>query len=49
MSLKIIDGSRVEDLAEGFTKELKCERAAKGAFEMLKVAIANPNLGKDFR
>ena len=45
MSLKIIDGSRVEDLAEGLKKELKTERAAKGAFETLKVAVANPNLG----
>ena len=45
MSLKIYTGSRIEDLAEKLVGELKAERAAKGPFEFLKVAVANPNLG----
>ncbi|MBQ3289089.1 MAG: hypothetical protein IJH50_06730 [Kiritimatiellae bacterium] len=44
MSLKIYNGSQVEDLAEKLTAELKAERKAKGPFEFLKVAAANPNL-----
>ena len=43
--LKIYHGSRIEDLAEKLVGELKAERAAKGPFEFLKVAVANPNLG----
>ena len=45
MSLKIYHSSRVEDLAEKLVGELTAERAAKGPFEFLKVAVANPNLG----
>lgn len=45
MLLKIYCGIKVEDLAEKLVEELKAERAAKGAFEFLKVAVANPNLG----
>ena len=44
MSLKIYTGSRIEDLAEKLVGELKAERAAKGPFEFLNVAVANPNL-----
>ena len=45
MSLKIYHGSRIEDLAEKLVEEMKGERKAKGPFEFLKVAVANPNLG----
>ena len=45
MPLKILCGDRVEDLAARLVAELKAERAAKGPFEFLKVAVANPNLG----
>ena len=45
MSLKIYHSSRVEDLAEELVGELTAERAAKGPFEFLNVAVANPNLG----
>ena len=45
MSLKIYAGSRIEDLAEKLLEELEKERAAKGPFEFLNVAVANPNLG----
>ena len=45
MALKIYHGSRIEDLAEKLVGELTAERAAKGPFEFLKVAVANPNLG----
>lgn len=45
MSLKILYSDRIEDLAEKLVAELKAERAAKGPFEFLKVAVANPNLG----
>ena len=45
MSLKIYHGSRIEDLAEKLVGELTAERAAKGPFEFLNVAVANPNLG----
>ena len=45
MSLKIYHGSRIEDLAEKLVGELKAERAAKGPFEFLNIAVANPNLG----
>ena len=41
MSLKILCNDRVEDLAEKLVAELKAERAAKGLFEFLKVAIAS--------
>ena len=45
MSLQIIDAVRIEDLTEKLVAELKAEREAKGPFEFLKVAVANPNLG----
>ena len=45
MSLKTYHGGRIEDLAEKLVEELGKERAAKGPFEFLKVAVANPNLG----
>lgn len=45
MSLKIFYVSRIEDLAEKLVEELKVERKAKGPFEFLEVAVANPNLG----
>ena len=45
MSLNVCYGSRIEDLAEKLVEELKAERKAKGPFEFLKVAVANPNLG----
>ena len=45
MPLKIYYGSRIEDLAEKLVDELKGELQAKGPFEFLKVAVANPNLG----
>lgn len=45
MSLKIHRRSRIEDLAEKLVGELTAERRAKGQFEFLKVAVANPNLG----
>ena len=45
MSLQIYHGRRIEDLAEKLVEELKAEREAKGPFEFLKVAAANPNLG----
>ena len=41
MSLKIYHCSRIEDLAEKLVGELTAERAAKGPFEFLKVAVAN--------
>ena len=41
MSLKIYHGSGVEDLAEKLAGELTADRAAKGQFEFLKVAVAN--------
>ena len=44
MSLKINHGSRIEDLAEKLVEELRTER--KNPFEFMKVAVANPNLGK---
>ena len=47
MFLKIYHGSRIEDLAEKQVGELKAERAAKGPFEFLKVAVAHPNLGNE--
>lgn len=43
--LKIYHDSRIEDLAEKLVGELTAERKAKGSFESLKVAVANPNLG----
>ena len=45
MALTITDAVCAEDLAEKLVAELKAERAAKGPFEFLKVAVANPNLG----
>ena len=45
MSLKIYHSSRIEDLSDRLVEELKAERQAKGPFEFLKVAVANPNLG----
>ena len=45
MSLQIIDAVRIEDRAEELVVELKADREAKGPFEYLKVAVANPNLG----
>lgn len=45
MSNKLINGTRIEDLATELVAELKAERSAKGRFEFLKVAVANPNLG----
>ena len=45
MSLQVIVNARIEDLAEKLLDELKTERAAKGPFEFLNVAVANPNLG----
>ena len=44
MSLKIYHSSQIEDLAEKLAGELTADRAAKGPFEFLKVAVANPNL-----
>ena len=45
MSLKIIKETSVERLAAKLVAGLKAERAAKGPFEFLDVAVANPNLG----
>mgnify|MGYP003372856411 CR=1 FL=1 len=45
MSLQFIGDARIENLAEKLVEELKAERKAKGPFEFLKVAVANPNLG----
>ena len=45
MPLKIYNGSRIEDLAEKLVGELAADRAAKGPFEFLNVAVAHPNLG----
>lgn len=45
MPLKIIEETGVERLAAKLVTGLKAERAAKGRFEFLKVAVVNPNLG----
>ena len=45
MSLQVIENARIENLAAELVDELKRERRAKGPFEFLKVAVANPNLG----
>ena len=45
MALRIYYSDRIEDLAEKLVEELKAERKAKGPFEFLNVAVANPNLG----
>ena len=45
MSLKIYHSSRIEELAKDLERHLLAERKAKGPFEFLKVAVANPNLG----
>ena len=45
MSLQVIKNARIENLAAELVDELARERKAKGPFEFLKVAVANPNLG----
>ena len=45
MSLQVIENARIENLAAELVGELTRERGAKGSFEFLKVAVANPNLG----
>lgn len=45
MALQIVCGGRIEDLEEKLVSKLADEREAKGPFEFLKVAVANPNLG----
>ena len=45
MQIEIIQSNCIESLAEKLVAELKAERAGKGPFEFLKVAVANPNLG----
>ena len=45
MSLRIYYSDRIEELAKDLVGELTAERAAKGPFEFLKVAVAKPNLG----
>ena len=45
MSLRIYYSDRIEELAKELERHLLAERKAKGAFEFLKVAVANPNLG----
>ena len=45
MSLKILYSDRIEDLAAKLVSVLANGRKAKGPFEFLKVAVANPNLG----
>ena len=49
MSLKILCSDRIKDQVEKPGMELKAERAAKGPFEFLKVAVVNPNLGNWFK
>ena len=41
MALKIYYSDKIEDLAKKLVEEMKGERKAKGAFEFLKVAVAN--------
>ena len=45
MSLKIYYADRIEVLAKELAGELTADRAAKGPFEFLNVAVANPKLG----
>lgn len=45
MSLQVIENARIENLAAELVGKLTRERGAKGPFEFLKVAVANPNLG----
>ena len=45
MAIKLINETHIENLTAELASELKAERAAKGPFEFLKVAVANPNLG----
>ena len=45
MFLKICCSDRIEVIAEELKRCWLEERAAKGPFEFLKVAVANPNLG----
>ena len=45
MSLQVIENARIENLAAELVGKLTRERGAKGPFECLKVAVANPNLG----
>lgn len=45
MALRVIGKSDIEELATALVADLKSERAAKGRFEFLRVAVANPNLG----
>lgn len=45
MQIEIIQSDCIEDLAGKLVAEVRAERAAKGPFEFLKVAVANPNLG----
>ena len=45
MSLPVIKNARIENLAAELVDELTRERKAKGPFEFLNVAVANPNLG----
>lgn len=45
MSLRIYYSDRIEELAKELERHLLAERKAKGPFEFLKVAVANPNLG----
>lgn len=45
MAIKLINGTHIENLTAELASELRQERVAKGAFEFLKVAVANPNLG----
>ena len=41
MALKIYYSDKIEELAKTLVDELKAGRAANGAFEFLKVAVAN--------
>ncbi|MDO5320067.1 MAG: exodeoxyribonuclease V subunit gamma [bacterium] len=43
--MKVLYSARIEDLAAKLVSELANGRKAKGPFEFLKVAVANPNLG----
>ena len=45
MSLKNYCSDRIEELAKELKRHLQAERKAKGPFEFLNVAVANPNLG----
>ena len=45
MSLKIYYSDTIEELANELERHLLADRAAKGPFEFLNVAVAHPNLG----